>query len=93
MSVSYWQKKDLVKKYIATHLRLFLMRQYEGLPVIVLRNLADKIKADNKVWVNKALKHFDCEEISIKWQTYFDYQLDENNTAIISDFEIIIDTI
>lgn len=86
-------KKDLVKKYIATHLRLFLMEQYKGLPVIVLRNLDDKIKADNKVWVNKALKHFDCEEISIRWQTYFEYKLNEDKTAIISDFTVIVDNV
>jgi hypothetical protein len=91
MSTPYWQKRDSIKRYITVGLRQLLMERYGGVPVIVLRNSAEKMRADNKAWVKQVLKNFDCEEFNVSWQVSFEYVLDENRTAIVSDFTITVE--
>lgn len=91
MSNAYWQKRDNAKKYIAVALRDLMMKRYGGLPVIVLRNATDKIKAENKLWIKDTLKMFDCEEFNVSWSISFEYKLDASGTAIVSDFTVTVD--
>ena len=91
MSTPYWQKRDSAKKYIAAGLRRLLMDRYCGVPVIVVRNAAEKIRAENKAWVKETLKMLDCEDLNLTWQTSFEYQLDEEGTAVVYDFTVTVE--
>ncbi len=91
MGAAYWQKRDAVKKHIAVNLREMLIEQYSGVPVIVLRNSIDKIRADNKAWVKQALKQFECEEFNVIWQTSFEHRLNEDGMAVVYDFTITVE--
>jgi hypothetical protein len=89
--ITYWQKRENAKKYIAFWLRKALISKYVGLPVMIVRNLSDKIRQENKDWVKEALSLCDCNDFTPTWTTSFDYMLDENNTAIIFDFTVTVE--
>lgn len=89
--MSYWQKRDAAKDAIGRGLRRHLIAQYLGLPVLVLRNRADQIRADNKAWVKDTLKHFDCDDFKVSWTVSFEFKLDESGTAVVSDFTVLVE--
>ena len=88
MVLTYWQKRDAAKETISRDLRVRLMERYVGVPVIVLRTSADKIRADNKTWVAEVLKHYDCEDFAVSWRVLFNFSLDEDRVARVSDFTV-----
>lgn len=89
--VAYWQKREDAKAEIATTIRDVLMEQFNGLPVIVVRNCSDKIRHANKSIVSDILAKHDCEEFIVNWQIFFTYRDDEDGVARISDFDIKVE--
>jgi len=91
MALSYWEKREKAREKIAYGLRQHLLDQFKGLPVIILRNRVDSIRADNKLWVKHLLKSLDCDDFNVSWKVFFDYQDDNGGMAIISDFTIVVE--
>lgn len=89
--MTYWQKREAAKEEISRGLRRHLLDQYQGVPVVLLRTRADRIRADNKAWVRETLKHFDSEDFKVSWQISFEFTTDEEGAATVSNFTVIVE--
>jgi hypothetical protein len=91
--MALWQKRDIAKEEIQHGLRQFLIEQYRGHPVVVLRDNADEIRQSNKAWVRRLLKRLDCQEYMVKWTVFFTFMVDSAGVPVVKDFEVVLDAI